>query len=51
MSREFVWLECIETGVRDYRINKEIKGTERLQLMKYNRRLRKHTLCKETRKK
>ena len=51
MAREFVWLECVETGAREYRINKETKGSERLQLKKYNRRIRKHTLCKESRKK
>ncbi|MCX7395033.1 MAG: 50S ribosomal protein L33 [Planctomycetales bacterium] len=51
MAREFVWLECTETGKREYRIIKETKGTERLQLKKYNSSLRKHTLCKETRKK
>ena len=51
MAREYVWLECVETGARVYRINKETKGSERLQLKKYNRRLRRHTLCKESRKK
>lgn len=51
MAREFVWLECVETGARDYRINKETKGSERLQLKKYNRHIRRHTLAKESRKK
>ncbi|MEK6258891.1 MAG: 50S ribosomal protein L33 [Planctomycetota bacterium] len=51
MAREYVWLECIETGMRIYRITKEAKGTERLQLRKYNRHVRRHVLCKETRKK
>ncbi len=51
MAREYVWLECTETGMRIYRITKETKGTERLQLRKYNRRTRRHVLCKESRKK
>ena len=49
--REYVWLECQESGQRNYRIQKETKGTERLQLRKYCKLLRKHTLHKEIRKK
>lgn len=51
MAREFVWLECSETGLRNYRVNKETRGTERLTLNKYNKKLRKHTAHKESRKK
>lgn len=49
--REYVWLECTETGMRNYRVVKETRGTERLELMRYCPRLRKHTLHKESRKK
>jgi large subunit ribosomal protein L33 len=49
--REYVWLECIESGSRNYRTPKETRGTERLELRKYDKRLRKHTAHKETRKK
>ena len=49
--REYVWLECTETGARNYRVIKETRGTERLELMKYCPKLRRHTLHKESRKK
>ncbi|MFK7817823.1 MAG: 50S ribosomal protein L33 [Planctomycetaceae bacterium] len=51
MAREYVWLECTETGLRNYRVIKETRGTERLELMKYCSKLRRHTLHKESRKK
>lgn len=51
MSREYVWMECIDTGQRHYRTAKESKGAERLQLRKYCKELRKHTVHKESRKK
>ena len=51
MAREYVWLECTESGLRNYRTNKETRGTERLELKKYNKKLRKHTAHKESRKK
>jgi large subunit ribosomal protein L33 len=51
MAREYVWLECTETGMRNYRVQKETRGTERLELMKYCPKLRRHTLHKESRKK
>ena len=51
MAREYVWLECVETGHRLYRVCKEVKGADRLQLKKYNRKMRMHTVCKEIRKK
>ncbi len=51
MPREYVWLECTESGMRNYRVSKETRGTERLELMKYCPKLRRHTLHKESRKK
>jgi large subunit ribosomal protein L33 len=51
VPREYVWLECSETGLRNYRVPKETRGTERLELMKYCPKLRRHTLHKESRKK
>jgi large subunit ribosomal protein L33 len=51
VMREYVWLECTETGDRNYRVQKETRGAGRLELMKYCPRLRKHTLHKESRKK
>jgi large subunit ribosomal protein L33 len=44
-------LECTETGLRNYRVSKETRGTERLELKKYNKQLRRHTVHKESRKK
>ncbi len=44
--REYVWLECTETGMRNYRVSKETRGTERLELKKYCPKLRKHTIHK-----
>lgn len=49
--REYVWLECTESGQRNYRTPKETRGTERLELKKYCKKLRKHTIHKESRKK
>jgi large subunit ribosomal protein L33 len=51
MAREFVWLECTECGDRNYRVSKETRGTERLELKKYCPRMRRHTVHKESRKK
>jgi len=51
VMREYVWLECTETGDRNYRVQKETRGAERLELKKYCPRLRKHTIHKESRKK
>jgi len=49
--REYVWLECTGCGERNYRVQKETRGAERLELKKYCRRERKHTPHKESRKK
>ena len=51
MAREHVWLECTECKDRNYRVEKETRGTERLELKKYCPRERQHTTHKETRKK
>jgi large subunit ribosomal protein L33 len=50
--REFVWMECSSCDNRNYRTQKLVKGaTGKLELMKYCRKERKHTLHKESRKK
>ena len=51
LMREYVWLECTGCGERNYRVQKETRGANRLELKKYCRRERKHTPHKETRKK
>ena len=50
-NRIVIGLECTETGIRSYvtqknRINKQ----EKLELMKYNPKVKKHTLHKEIQK-
>jgi large subunit ribosomal protein L33 len=49
--REYVWLECTVCNARNYRTNKETRGANRLELKKFCRKERKHTLHKESRKK
>jgi large subunit ribosomal protein L33 len=49
--REYVWLECTVCGARNYRAQKETRGTDRLELKKFCRKERKHTPHKESRKK
>jgi large subunit ribosomal protein L33 len=51
MAREYVWLECTECSSRNYRTQKETRGTDRLELKKFCPRDRKHTVHKESRKK
>lgn len=47
-NRLIVGLECTETGMRSYVTQKNrINTTDKVELMKYNRKLRKHTLHKE----
>ncbi len=47
-NRVLIGLECTETGRRTYVTQKNrINDTEKLQIMKYNPVLRKHTLHKE----
>jgi large subunit ribosomal protein L33 len=45
-----VFLECTETGDRNYTLRKPSKAQWKLELMKYCPRLRKHTLHKEKKK-
>ncbi len=53
-DREYVWLQCAETGDLNYRTSIRVKGgiAEKLKtgLRKYSPRLRKHTLHKIKRK-
>jgi large subunit ribosomal protein L33 len=47
-ARDTVTLECTECGEQNYRTSKRLKGgTARLELKKYCRRDRRHTLHKE----
>jgi large subunit ribosomal protein L33 len=54
LDREFVWLQCSESGDLNYRTSVRVKGgmPERVKegLMKFSPRLRKHTLHKIKRK-
>ena len=54
VAREYVWLQCTETGDLNYRTSINIKGgiDEKIKagLKKYCPRLRKHTLHKIKRK-
>ncbi|MBL9121745.1 MAG: 50S ribosomal protein L33 [Phycisphaerae bacterium] len=54
LDREYVWLQCTETGDLNYRTNIRVKGgiAEKVKegFMKYCPRLRKHTLHKIKRK-
>ncbi len=54
LNREYVFLQCSETGDLNYRTSVNVKGglSEKLRqgLMKYSPRLRKHTLHKIKRK-
>ncbi len=53
-NREYVWLQCTESGDLNYRTSVNVRGgiPEKLRagLQKYCRRLRKHTLHKIKRK-
>ena len=51
-NREYVFMECTETGVRYYRTQKRVKGQDikKLELKKYCAKLRKHTVHKERKK-
>ena len=48
--RENVSLECSECGNRNYRTSREMRRGKRLQLRKYCKHERKHTLHVEKRK-
>ncbi|MCY4596230.1 MAG: 50S ribosomal protein L33 [Bryobacterales bacterium] len=48
MAREIITLQCTVTKDRNYTTTKNKRTqTERLELMKYSPRLRKHTLHRE----
>lgn len=50
-NREQVWLQCTETGDLNYRTEIKVAGgVQKIEVMKYNRRLRRHTLHKIKRK-
>lgn len=53
-AREYVWLQCTETGDLNYRTSINVKGgiNEKLKdgMNKFSPRLRKHTLHKIKRK-
>ncbi|MCK6439980.1 MAG: 50S ribosomal protein L33 [Planctomycetes bacterium] len=50
-NRQYVFMECSETGMRLYRTEKKMKGQQKkLELKKYNPKLRKHTLHVEKKK-
>ncbi|HBY10055.1 50S ribosomal protein L33 [candidate division WWE3 bacterium RIFOXYC2_FULL_42_13] len=47
-NRLLIGLECTETGMRSYITQKNrINTTDKVELMKYNKKLKKHTLHKE----
>ncbi len=50
-AREWVWLECSETGDRNYRTQVRVGESKKLELIKYCPKLRKRTLHKVSRKK
>ena len=50
-NRRLIALECTETGMRTYVTSKNVVNSpDKIQLMKYNPKLRKHTLHKEVQK-
>lgn len=49
-ARTHVILECTETGQRTYMTQKNTKKGYKLELRKYNPKLRKHTVYKEKKK-
>ena len=50
-NREWVWLQCTETGDLNYRTQIKIAGgPQKIEIKKYSARLRRHTLHKVKRK-
>jgi len=50
-KREYVWLQCTETGDLNYRTNvRTAGGVPKLELKKYSPRLRRRTVHKIKRK-
>ena len=50
MVRERFTLECTECGMRHYRSQREMRRGNRLELKKYCKKDRKHTVHRERRK-
>ena len=50
MPREYVTLECTQCAARNYRTQKQTRGGGRLELKKYCRFDRGHTLHRERRR-
>ena len=51
VKREYVWLQCKETGDLNYRTTVNVQGgVPKLELKKYCKRLRKRTVHKIKRK-
>lgn len=48
--REYVTLECTECKERNYRTQKQMRDTDKLNLKKFCSRCRKHTEHKERKK-
>ena len=49
-ARQYVIMQCTETGERTYMASKNTKTGYKLELKKYNPKLRKHTVYKERKK-
>ena len=49
-KREYVWLQCTETGDLNYRTSIATATGTKIELMKFSPRLRKHTKHKIKRK-
>jgi large subunit ribosomal protein L33 len=51
-KREYIWLECSDCGSRNYRtgINTTVETSKKLELKKFCKRERKHTVHKAKRK-
>jgi len=50
-NREMVWLQCTETGDLNYRTEIKVAGgAQKVEVKKFSKRLRKHTLHKVKRK-
>ena len=51
-ARGYVWLQCLDCGDLNYRVQKRMKGNPyKVEVMKYSPRLKKHTLHKESKQK
>ena len=50
-NREMVWLQCTETGDLNYRTEITVAGgAQKVEVKKYNPKLRRHTIHKVKRK-